>query len=308
MSTHRVYFGKGEQTLRTVLHRRGRPLRVASATFAILDTRHPESSDDHILVAAGEPATIDALSTTLSARAGRSAASRRRIDVVTTAGVSAGSTYILEAADGRAEIVRIDAVASATQLLTAAEIAGDYPAGTMLRGVEVAAAFPADAADDEDNLLDDLPWLLVWSVDGEPPIRESIHLHRGEEAQLATLDDLLELDPHLAAGGGDRHEVALALARAHRDLRTDLALAGARETDLLVGPIGRDAVAYRAAWHLIAGRPDDASIRRAEDYAARYQELRGALQVGSKKPEVIALDKSDEVAVAINPAALFRPL
>jgi hypothetical protein len=40
---------------------------------------------------------------------------------------------------------------------------------------------------------------------------------------------------------------------------------------------------------------------------ARYQELRQAIQVGAKKPQVVALDKEDGSNLATNPAKLFRP-
>ena len=144
MTSHRVYFGEGEQPVVTIPHRDGRPLRVTAATYAILDTRHPDNSDDHELVAAGTAAAVDAASTTLTVRAGRAAEDRRHITVTSTAGCVAGKHYLLEAADGRAELVRAAAVPSATTLLTTAEIAGDYFAGTTLRGVEVTAIFPAE--------------------------------------------------------------------------------------------------------------------------------------------------------------------
>lgn len=308
MAAHRVYYGKGDQPVVTVLHRQGRPLRVASATYAILDVRYGETSAEHELVAAGTAAAVDAAAATLSARAGRAAADRRTITVTDTADHAAGRRYLLEAPDGRAELVRLAEVASPTQVLTIAEIAGDYPAGSTLRGVEVAASFPAVAADDVQK-LDDLAWIIEWSAAGLPPIREMIHLHRGEEAQLATLDELLELDSSLAAAGGDRRELALALGRAHRDLRTDLLLAGAVESDLLTGSIGRDAVIYRAAHLALSGSNDESAVRRAEAYGKRYEELRAALQIGAKKPETVVVDKSTSSELTrISPASLFRPL
>jgi hypothetical protein len=304
MTAHRVYYGKGEQAIRTVPHRSGRPVRVASATFGIFDARYGEDNADHVLVAAGTVATLDTASTTTTGLAGRRATDRRVINVASSTGFTAGRRYLIEGADGRAELVRIVAVASGTALLAAAEILGDYATGSTLRGVEVAATFPALAADDEDN-LDGMPWIVAWSFPDLPPLREPIHLERGEELQLATLDDLVLLDPMLAHVGGDRVEPSLALAQAHRDFRTDLALAGANEADILAGPIGRDAVTYLAAHHALKSSNDESARRRAEDYKARYQELRTALQVGRDKPEVVALDREQQSRTT-NPAALFR--
>lgn len=305
MATHRVYFGQGEQTIRTVPHLKGRPVRVASATYGIFDARYGVDSNDHTLVAAGTAGTVDSVSTTTTARAGRNATDRRAITVASTTDVIAGRSYLLEASDGRAELVRVAAVPSATAILAAAEIVGDYPTGSALRGVEVAASFPADAADDDDN-LDGMPWIIAWVFPELPPVRESIHLERGEEAQLVTLADLVELDPMIARVGGDRIEATAALARAHKDLRTDLALAGADEANLLTGPIGRDAALYLAAYHAIKHSDEASAIRRAEQYLARYQELRASLVLGVKKPEVVSLDRDNANAQTRNPASVFR--
>lgn len=305
MATHRVYFGQGAQAIRTIPHRAGRPVRVASATYGIFDARHGEGSSEHVLVAAGTAGTVDSVSTTTTARAGRNAADRRALAVVSTTGVVAGRCYLIEASDGKAELVRVVAVPSATTILTATEIIGDYVTGAALRGVEVAATFPETAADDEDN-LDGMPWIVAWAFPGLPPVRESIHLERGEEAQLVTLADLAELDPYIDRVGGDRIEASAALSRAHKDLRTDLAIAGADEANLLTGPIGRDAALYLSAWHALKHSQDEAVVRRAEQYHARYLELRGALILGVKKPEVVSLDRDNATAQKINPASLFR--
>lgn len=305
MTTHRVYYGKGAQSLYTVPHRDGRPLRLAAATYAIYDLRYGDASPDYEVVAAGTAATIDAVSTTLTAKAGRTAESRRRLALTSTTGMAEGRSYLLQAPTGEAEVVKIAAVVSATVALTDAEIRGDFPAASTVRGIEVAATFPSGTAGDADK-LDGMPWLLVWQFTGLPPIRESIHLERGEEAQLATLADLLKLDPMLSIQGADRIDPAIALDRAHRDFRTDLLLAGANESDLLAGPIGRDAVTYRAAQLCLHHSESDADRAKAEGYGERYQELRAALQVGAKKAQVTALDREDASAEDFNPAALFK--
>ena len=304
MTAHRVYYGKGTQTIRTVPHRTGRPVRVASATYGIFDVRFSSDDDDHILVAAGTAATLDAASTTTTALAGRRAADRRALTVSSTTNFSAGRAYLLESSGGHAELVRVVAVPSATALLVAAEIGGEFASGSTLRGVEVAASFPLSAADDEDN-LDGMPWIVAWTFPDLAPVREPVHLVRGEELQLATLDDLLLLDPTVAHVGGGRIEPALALAQAHRDFRTDITLAGAADTDVLTGPIGRDAVAYLAGHHVLKHSNDDSDQRKAAAYKERYLELRAALQLGAQKPGVVALDIVKETQRP-SPASLFR--
>lgn len=306
MATHRIYFERGAQTLTTIPHRDGVPVIVASATYAINDVRHGESSSDYEVVAAGTAATVDTLSTALLGVAGRNAANRRTVPVVSSTGVTVGRSYLLTStATGAVELVKVDAVVSANLIRVHSEIRGDFQAGTF-KGIEVRATFPEAPAADDDN-LDGEPWVITWQFAGiTSPIRESIHLERGEENQLATLADLLELDPHLSVQGGDRVGPAIALARAHRDFRTDLQLAGASESDVLAGTIGRDAVVYRAAQLCLHHSEADADQAKAESYGQRYQELRAALQVGPKKPGVVVLDKSESAAQAVNPAQLFK--
>lgn len=304
MATHRVYFGKGAKTLTTIPHRAGSPLRVASGTYSILDTRYGVDSDEHEVVAAGTAATVDATSTTLIARAGRVAADRRAITLTSTTGVTAGHQYIVTNPAGAVELVRIDAVVSATVLRTATEVRGDFATGSTFKGIEVTGTFPADPAADEDN-LDQESFLVVWTLPGLPPLRESVFVERGEEGLLATLDDLTELDPMIPLAGGDRVSPATALARAHKDFRTDLQLADVSEADLLTGPIGRDAVTYRAAFLVFQHGDDPVSERKAKGYEARYQQLLNGIIVGAKKPGVVALDKREESAQASNPATLL---
>lgn len=304
MATHRVYFGKGAQTLTTIPHRAGSPLRVASGTYSILDTRYGVDSDEHEVVAAGTTATVDATSTTLTARAGRVAADRRALTLTSTTGVTAGHQYIVTNPAGAVELVRIDAVVSATVLRAATEVRGDFATGSTFKGIEVTGTFPADPAADEDN-LDQESFVVVWTLPGLPPLRESVFVERGEEGLLATLDDLTELDPMIPLAGGDRVSPATALARAHKDFRTDLQLADVSEADLLTGPIGRDAVTYRAAFLVFQHGDDPVSERKAKGYEARYQQLLNGIIVGAKKPGVVALDKREESAQASNPATLL---
>ncbi len=89
--------------------------------------------------------------------------------------------------------------------------------------------------------------------------------------------------------------------RAHKDFRSDLRMAGVSEADLLTGPLGRDAVCYRAAH--IATERSDPEISAAR--LARYQQILAAIVVGAPKPEVVNLDKRDQYAKTVNPANLF---
>lgn len=306
MSTHRIYYGRGAQTLTTIPHRGGQPMRVTSATYAILDTRHGADSADHVVTAAGTAATVDTLSTTTTAKAGRAAEDRRALTLTSTAGISAGHLYILEGAKGQAELVTIaeGSPVSATVARTVAEIRGDYATGSTLRGVEVSATFPAIEADDDDN-LDGLPFLLTWTFEGLPPLRETVFAERGEESQIATLADLLLLDPTLSLVGGDRVPPASALAQAQRDLRTALQQAGRSEADVLAGGIGRDYVCYRAAYLCLLGADGETAARKLDHYEKHANTLQTSLLLGGVKQGVAVLDKSTEASAPFTISSLF---
>lgn len=305
MATHRAYFGKGTQTLITTPHRDGRPVRVASATYAILDTRFGESSDQHVLVAAGTVGIVDPASTILTNTAGRNAPDHRVITVSSTAGFVRGHTYILQSPSGYVEEVKISEVVSGTALRVDAEIRGEFAVASALKGFEVSASFPEEAANDSAK-LDDMPWILVWTFPGFPPIREPIHLERGEEAQLATHSDLVRLDPNIAKLGGNVFDTASALLSAHKRWRNDLMLGGAIESDLITADLGQEAVTNLAAYYCLLSSTDENDREKRDFYLKRYNEIRAALNVGAMKPHIVPLDKASETAGKVNPVALFK--
>lgn len=304
MASHKVYYGRGAQNIVTVPYQGGQPVRVASATYEIVDSRYSADSSAHVVVAAGTAATLDAASTTLTVAAGRPSTDRRALTAVSTAGLTVGHQYLLTAMSGEAEIVTIFAVSSATVARTVSDIRGTYPSGATLRGIEVTATFPAIEADDDEN-LDGLPFIVIWSFPAMPPVREPIFADRGVDAQLATLADLQQLDPYVSKVGGDAVSPATALARAHRDLRTDLEIAGVRESDMLAGNIGRDCVIYRAAYLIFVHDTNDAAQRKANDYQTRYETLRAALTVGDRTKPGVTVLSSDELITTKNPARGF---
>lgn len=306
MTTHKVYYSKGTQTLYTVPHKDGRPVRVASATYSILDTRYGESSELKTVVPAGTVAVVDPASTTLSFKAGSNASDPRVLTVASTAGFLPHHSYLLTSPDGQAELVPIVAVASGTALQAAANISGRFPAGSTLRGVEVAAVFPDTAADDKTK-LDEMAWILTWSITGFAPKPELIFLVRADEGQLATLADLKELNSTLASRdvGGNKDITASALNRAHKTWRNDLRLAGATD-GLLTGDLGNEAVTHLAAALILEISADEIDQKLAEQYRQRYNELRAALQTGALKPGVVNVEPTNETADKRNPAKLFR--
>lgn len=301
MSTlHRVTFGGGAASLRTVPLREGRAVVVASATYAILDMRYGADDGAHTL--ASGAATIDSVSTTLSAAAGRGQPDPRALSVASATGIVAGRRYLLTIG-GRSELVKVEAV-SGTTLRLAATLPQYFAAGATLSGVELVAPLSADVTG-EDDYLGEHVLAVQWTPDGLQPWIESIYLERVGPAPLLSPEAVLELDPTLASYAGEGNTVAAALRQAMDDWSVDMLAAGIEDSQILAGPIGRSAVLYRAAYHVIKHSSDTSAVSRAEAYAARYQELRAALLNGAEKKKVAQVNE-DGAKQRIDVRSLFR--
>lgn len=282
MSTlHRVAFGGGAASLRTVPLREGRAVVVASATYAIVDLRY--GADDAAHTLASGAATVDNVSTTLSANAGKGSSDPRALSVASAAGIAAGRRYLLQSG-GRSELVKVEAV-SGTTLRLAATLPQYFASGSTLSGVELVAPLSADVTG-EDDYLGEHVLAVKWTPDGLMPWTESIYLERVGPAPLLSPEAVLELDPTLSSYAGEGNTVASALRQATDDWNVDMLAAGIEDSQILAGPIGRSAVLYRAAYHVIKHSSDTSAVSRAEAYAARYQELRASLLNGRNKAKV----------------------
>lgn len=282
MSTqHRVTFGGGAASLRTVPLREGRAAIVASANYAIVDMRYGADDSAHTL--ASGAATIDSVSTTLATAAGRGTSDPRALSVASAVGIAVGRRYLLTSG-GKSELVKVEGI-SGTTLRLAASLPLYFAAGATLKGVELVAPLSVDVTGD-DTYLGEHVLAVRWSPDGLLPWTESIYLERVGPAPLLSPEAVLELDPTLASYAGDGNTVAAALRQAQDDFGVDMLAAGIEDTRILAGPIGRSAVLYRAAYHLIKHSSDTSAVARAEAYAARYQELRAGILNGREKKKV----------------------
>lgn len=299
--THRIAFGGGAQSVRSIPTRDGRAVVVASADFEILDTRYP-AADALQLVASGA-ATVDPVATTLAADAGRGTADPRALTVASAAGIAAGRRYLVTSG-GKSDLVRVLAV-DGTTLRLAADLPTRYVSGSTFAGVELSATVPSDAASDEDYL--DADALIVrWKPAGLLPYQEQIFVERATPAPPVSADAILDLDPTLASfAGASGMTTAAALAMALEDFKVDMLTAGIDDDQILGGPIAQNAVRYRGAFHLLKHASDESAVRRAEHFAKRYDELRASLVAGRDKPKVKHLDV-DNGAQARSARALFR--
>ena len=283
--THRIIFEGGSQSIRSVPLRDGRAVVAASADFAILDLRYSADTAEHELESGA--ATVDSVSTTLAAAAGRNTSDPRSLTVASATGIVAGRRYLISSG-GRSELVKVEAV-DGTTLRLAATLPVSFPSGAALRGVELVASVPAEVAADDDYL--GLPVLAVrWEPAGLPPYQEQIFLERVAPSPPVSPEAVLELDPTLAEYAGQTMTVAGALAMAIEDWSVDMLQAGVDDAQIMGGPIARSALRYRAAYHLLKHSSDESAVRRTEAYAKRYDELRAAILVGRDKAKVTRTD------------------
>lgn len=177
---HEVYFGGGAQDLVHVP-----PGRVTSATYAIEDFTESDDAAARFIAPAGSVATVDTYNAALSAAAGPGTSDPRLVTIAGGVAPTVGRAYVLELADTSSEPVRCRG-ASTTTLRASIPISGSYPATTSsLRGVELRASFPADAAADEDRFDNDEPCFITWiyTLRGLTyRVREQIRLERHRSA------------------------------------------------------------------------------------------------------------------------------
>ena len=298
--SHRLGYGQGAQVVRTVPQQGGRAVVVASADFAICNLRHPADDAEHEIESGS--ATVDPVSTTLAAPAGKGSADPRSIVVASATGIAAGRRYLLSSG-GRSELVRVEAV-DGTTLRLAATLGPYFASGSTLRGVELSATVPTGVTADDD-FVGGQTLAVRWSPAGMLPWLEQIFLERVAPSPPITPEAVLELDPTLANYAGTGATVADALAMALEDFRVDLLIANLGDSDVLAGPIGQSAVKYRAAYHLLKHSSDESAVRRTEAYAKRYDELRAALLVGKDKAKVTHTD-ADSRARPLSIRSLFN--
>ena len=284
----RLLYGKGAQTLRVVpVDQQARPRVVSAATYGIVDLRHAEDDTEREVVAAGTAGTIDSVSTTTTAAAGFGTANPSKVALTSTTGVEVGRRYLLRAAAGGEELVTVEEIGSG--FVVVGEIAKTFASGSSFLGIEVAATFPADEANDEDEVEDGGgPYALDMSFTGCTPQhrRFLVWLDRTTFQVPATIDDVLELEQTLASVAGRRVKIERAISRAAKDMQTELQLAGIDASRYLLGEVGRDYCVYRAAGLVLETLSGEGSSARAAKHLERAGHLIATIIQG--KPDGVA--------------------
>lgn len=194
----KVVYGEGAQSLYFVPidYRNAKPARVATCSYTIVDTTEGTTSSSREVVAS-TAATLDTVSTTTSAAAGRSEANASQAPLNDATGFVEGRTYLISSLndDGLREAFTAKSVNSTSNVVTATRPLGEaYATGALVRGVEFSATFPALVADDEDLALQDgRQYEIRWSytIDGrDHVIAQPIDIQRTRVIPWASPEDL----------------------------------------------------------------------------------------------------------------------
>lgn len=225
----------------------GRPAVPSSATATIVDLAVPESDPGREILAP-TPATIDAVSTTLTAAAGPREADARRLVVASVAGVVVGRRYAVQAA-GAAEAFTLERV-DGLELWAREELRARFEIGAAVVGLRVAVDFPAGAANDPAQLereaaIFGVDWTLG-GVEGPSHVRTMARIERRQAAPRASMADLLQLAPDLVVAYRQRSHLETHLAQADREITALLLWRGSIPEQEEHGEVGTLAVVYRA--------------------------------------------------------------
>lgn len=276
----KVIYGEGAQTLRFVPvdYRDGRPTRVATCTYEIVDLTEGTSASGRT-VSSGS-ATLDTVNATLSNTAGRSTANPSLLTLNAGAGgIVDGRRYMLASADdsGLRELVTVRSwdLAGLT-VITDRPVLAEYVSSDTFQGIEFSASFPSSVADDEDLAIQDgrryeVRW--TYTIDSIPHVvAQAIEIHRTRAIPWATRADLLRRIPSLA-NRVDERAFEDALAAAQEDVLGELegAHGGRFGEEFRPSAAGVIAVIYEAAFLIFDDLGGDRDIDRAELYRERYK-------------------------------------
>lgn len=294
---HQIIYQAGAQTLRTVpINRQGRPTAVSVCTYRIVDLRLSEE-DPLRLIASGN-AALDATTTTTTAAVGLGTSNARKLPVASVVGFSQGRQYLVEASDGTRELVLLEAV-GVGYLVPRNEISKRFETGATVKGIEVSATFPSLEASDESKFQDQGgPYGIDWSWDLDPsPRREIAFIIRAPDSLLITEEELLSIDPTLAAVSGNRVPLTTAIRTAAQEVRAMMQAVQIDPDNFQGGAAAKLAVSYRAAWHVL----------RHKDGPANEAKAQASKEESQKYLDNILIGRPPEKSVKVNPVTDSAP-
>jgi hypothetical protein len=290
-----IIHGAGAQTVEVyATDAQGRRVKPSSATARIVDLSFAESADDaDRIILATSAAVVDTFATTTTAAVGPRAANARLVPI--TAGVPVlGRHYAITSA-GQTEAFEVDRVDS-LNIYSRSELRGTYASGATVTGLRVTAEFPADRADDADE-LDRRPFYGVdWvfaGVTGELYARTLVRIERRGRLPRASLADLYLIDPRFAAASHDATRLESHLQQANVEINARLMWRGTELANTDDGEVGKLAVAWRAS-ELAYRTLGDTFEDRSEFARVTAREWLGMLMSGHKADDQIETSRPND--------------
>lgn len=304
-----IIYGVSGQTLRHVP-----PARVSSATYAIEDLT--KADDDAARVFASGSATVPPWTVTTSATAGATQANAARMSTASTTGATVGAPAAIIAADGSSEIFEISKVSANNYVEAEAELAGVYPSGSTIRGIELTASVPdglvvtgsaaAGFDDAEDILEQQRPLRIVWTYTvGSTTIRAQERIELVRHSTASTIDvgaailRVRDLYPDLAERLPSRASLDTLAAELAKDVEDDLRQRKVPPERVMLGHAGVRLLVLAIAAH--AGELGYAPGGTATDGAwaaeavTRYRARLEALTVGEPGLQVTEIELVGDV-------------
>lgn len=278
----KVRYGQGAQTLRLVpIDQAGRPTRVTSATYSLIDVREMETSSDRVI--ASGSATLASVDTTLSAAGGVGQANPRQLTLTSAASVTAGRRYLVSTAEGRAIVVAERVSGSLVTIRDPVPLA--LPAGSTFQSLELEATFPADEANDADAIREGREYQCTWSysLQGEAMlVAQAVWLVRYTGEAWITEDEVARGYPSLPDRARGKCRIQDAITVATEDLIAELESAGRKAEGYRTGQPGAVAIRNRATEYVLRWiGSGDADAAMAEICMDRYQRLVGNMITGA---------------------------
>jgi hypothetical protein len=248
METQTIIAGAGAQTVEVyATDALGRRVKPTGATCRIVCLAEPESADDaDRIVLATSAATVDSLSTTTTAICGLRSSNERLVPIA--AGVPVvGRQYVITGG-GVTEAFEVEHV-DGLNIYARDDLRTRFASGATVTGMRVTASFPADWANDADELerraLFGVDWTFT-GVTGPLSVRTFARIERRHRAPRATALDLMRLDPRLGDASRERSTLESHLQQADDEVSAHLAFTGRVLSDTADGAVGRMAVGYTA--------------------------------------------------------------
>lgn len=276
--------------------------RQATATWVLEDLLR--STTDAARTLSSGAAVLDAATEVSTAAAGPDQADARAIGMASTAAFVIGTTYEIVSPTGEGECFELAGIGTG-ELVAKHPLAGFYPVGSTVQGIElVSAAITPAVLQDEQRMQGDWPMRVVWTYASGRRDQEQVRLVRQDVGDLnaaAIERDVLELFPDVSTRL-QRHGRATLPSFVRiviRQMRADLAGANVKIEEFLAGEQLHLCSVWRVLWHLarLGNAPGETDVGSWGTYCKdEYERLWNGLTIGEAGPEVLELEPVSDTA------------